>query len=189
MSRAKMAIVAFVSGLRVPQRFRSLGYSTLKMRLQYWRYASEEYKSYLDYFHIWHNRKTKTLQLVSFYKLLYLCFVKLTKELDELEQQLDCIDYGQYTKARQALQNVTIQINIITDGTNQTPTVYNIHIANRPVVYWERERLRDIPETSSDINFIDATAKSILDSELDLWKQLLIDIINSIPFYPPYYCN
>jgi len=180
MSRAKMAIVTFISNLH--KRLRSLGYSPLKMRLQYWRYASEEYKSYLGSFHIWHNRETKTLQLVSFYQGLYWWFVKLTEELDELERQLDCIDYGQYTKARQAFQNITIRINMI-----EAPTVDNIHIANKPVAHWEG--LRNITGASSYIDPIDAQAEKIFKSELTLWSGLLKNLIDSVPFYPPYYCN
>ena len=175
-----MAITTFISNLH--KRLRSLGYSSAQKKMEHWKATVGAAKTHLYLFYGFNKQHTKLAQLVKFYETVYGYFLKLSEERYELEKQLYRIDYGQYTKARQALRDVTTRINMIANG--KAPTVENIYIDNIPVVYWEW--LRDISKTSFDIDYIDyidAKAEQILHFERDLWIQFLKDVEDAIPSY------
>jgi hypothetical protein len=137
-------------------------------------------------------------QLVAFYQVVS-PWCDRGYELQQFEQELSWIDYGQYRKAREALMAIAAQDERCCYGVNwtssgETPTVDTTFLGGdrsglttNTVTYWEDNRnvlgeepaLLGVANSPTIAQVIDTRALELLTDGLVRWKSLFEDLINS----------
>ncbi len=188
-----MAITTVLSNFHIPQRLRSLGTSSaqVEQKLEHLKKKATGTHTALS---LRSHGGTPLTQLVEFYRLVS-PWCDRSAELIELERDLARIDYGQATKAREALVSLAAQeerneFNRTLPG--QVPSMdttflgERFQLSTKTASYWEsvREELGSKPAIIGKphppvMEVIDDQALELLNDGLDQWYQLLFDLMAS----------
>lgn len=185
------------SPLHLRKRLCSLTKSSTQVRTELGQLKQEADKTLNALILLHEYDGTVLTQLVIFYRLVS-PWCDRGAELQQLKRNLSRIDYGQYTKACQALVKLAAREERSPCGVNRTskgqvPSVHTTFLGERcqlsteTVSYWESVRddlgskfaLIGRSDSPTIMEVIDARASELLNDGLERWYKLLFDLIQS----------